>query len=109
MRIITVEEHFVTPTFVAGPGKASTERLRNSRPDGAFTIEQLSELGNKRVAEMDAAGIDVQVLSLNSPGVEPLEADAAISCSRDANDFLAHAINQHPTRFAGYASLPIQV
>lgn len=108
MRIITVEEHFVTPTFISGAGKASTERLRNSRRDGAFTIEQLSELGEKRVAEMDAAGIDMQVLSLNSPGVEQLEADAAVSCSRDANDFLAHAIGQHPTRFAGYASLPIQ-
>jgi predicted TIM-barrel fold metal-dependent hydrolase len=108
MRIITVEEHFVTPAFLAGPGKASTERLRNARPDGAFTIGQLSDVGDKRVAEMDAAGIDMQVLSLNSPGVEQLDADAAISCSHDANDYLAHAIDQHPTRFAGYASLPIQ-
>jgi uncharacterized protein len=108
MRVITVEEHFITPAFVAGPGKASTERFRSSRPGGAAIIEQLSEVGDKRVAEMDAAGIDMQVLSLNSPGVEQMDAEEAVACARDANDFLADAIKRHPTRFAGFASLPIQ-
>jgi len=108
MRTITIEEHFVTPAFLAGPGKVSTERFRSSRPGGADIIEQLSEVGDKRVAEMDAAGIDMQVLSLNSPGVEQIETDEAIACARDANDFLADAVKQHPARFAGFASLPIQ-
>jgi predicted TIM-barrel fold metal-dependent hydrolase len=108
MKVIAIEEHFVTPAFVAGPGKVSTERFRTSRPGGAAIIEKLSEVGNLRVAEMDAAGIDMQVLSLNSPGVEQAEPDEALSCARDANDVLADAIKRHPTRFAGFASLPIQ-
>jgi predicted TIM-barrel fold metal-dependent hydrolase len=108
MRVIAVEEHFVTPAFVAGPGKVSTEHFRTSRPGGAAIIDKLSDVGDKRVAEMDAAGIDMQVLSLNSPGVEQAEPDVAIACARDANDFLAEAIKRHPTRFAGFASLPIQ-
>jgi predicted TIM-barrel fold metal-dependent hydrolase len=108
MRIITVEEHFVTPAFVAGPGQVSTERFRTSRPDGAAIGDKLADVGDKRIAEMDEAGIDMQVLSLNSPGVEQAEPDEAISCARDANDFLAEAIKRHPTRFAGFASLPIQ-
>jgi predicted TIM-barrel fold metal-dependent hydrolase len=108
MRTIAVEEHFITPTFVAGPGKVSTERFRSSRSGGAAVVEKLSDVGDKRVAEMDAAGIDMQVLSLNSPGVEQSESDVAVACARDANDFLADSIKRHPARFAGFASLPIQ-
>ncbi len=108
MRTITVEEHFVTPGFLAGPGKNFFDRFRNSGPVGARMAEQLCELGDKRIREMDEAGIDMQVLSLNSPGVEQAEPDDAVACARDANDFLADAIKRHPTRFAGFASLPIQ-
>jgi predicted TIM-barrel fold metal-dependent hydrolase len=109
MRTITVEEHFVSPAFVAGPGKIFVERFKTMGPYGVRISEGLHDVGAKRVAEMDAAGIDVQVLSLNSPGVEQAEADVAVSVSRDSNDFLAEAVKAHPTRFAGFASLPIQV
>jgi predicted TIM-barrel fold metal-dependent hydrolase len=107
MRTITLEEHFISPGFVAGPGKQFTERLRGSGPHGARICEDLQELGDKRVAAMDAAGIDVQVLSLNSPGVEQAEVADQIAISRESNDFLLEAIKKHPTRFAGMASLPI--
>jgi len=106
MRIIAVEEHFVTPAFVSGPGKAAIERFRTSRAGGAELVERLSDVGDQRVAEMDAANIDMQVLSLNSPGVEQSDPQDAIVCARDANDFLADAIQRHPTRFAGFAALP---
>src|SRR5271169_3927058 len=99
MRTITVEEHFVTPAFVAGPGRGFLDRFRNSGPRGAIIADQLTDVGDKRVAEMDAVGIDMQVLSLNSPGVEQAEPDEAIACARDANDFLANVIKRYPTRF----------
>jgi predicted TIM-barrel fold metal-dependent hydrolase len=108
MRTIAVEEHFVTPAFVQGPGKGFLDRFKNSGPRGALIAERLADLGDKRLAEMDAAGIDVQVLSLNSPGVEQAEPAEAIACARDANDVLADAIGRHPTRFAGFAALPVQ-
>jgi predicted TIM-barrel fold metal-dependent hydrolase len=107
MRTITLEEHFISPGFVAGAGKEFTERMRNSGPHGVRIVEDLQELGDKRVAAMDAAGIDVQVLSLNSPGVEQAEVADQIAISRESNDFLLEAIKKHPTRFAGFASLPI--
>jgi predicted TIM-barrel fold metal-dependent hydrolase len=56
---------------------------------------------------MDAAGIDLQVLSLNSPGVEQLEAAEAIAVSNEVNGFLAAAVKLNPTRFAGFATLPV--
>ena len=108
MRVIAVEEHFVTPAFVEGPGKGFLDRFKNSGPRGALIADRLFEMGDKRVAEMDAAGIDMMVLSLNSPGVEQMEAADAVPCAHDANDFLAAAIKRHPTRYAGFAALPIQ-
>ncbi|MCK9915553.1 amidohydrolase family protein [Microbacteriaceae bacterium K1510] len=108
MRVIAIEEHFVTPAFVAGPGKVSTERFRTGRPGGATIVDKLFDVGDKRIAEMDAAGIDMQVLSLNSPGVEQADADEAVALAHDANDYLADAIKRHPTRLAGFASLAIQ-
>ncbi|MGE3159765.1 MAG: amidohydrolase family protein, partial [Xanthobacteraceae bacterium] len=107
MRTITLEEHFASPGFLAGPGKEFTERLRNSGPRGAGIYEQLQDIGDKRVAEMDAAGIDVQVLSLNSPGIEQAEAAEQIAIARESNDFLAEAVKKHPKRFAGFACLPV--
>lgn len=108
MRIIAVEEHFITPAFVAGPGRVSTERFRTGRPGGAAIVEKLFELGDSRIAEMDAAGVDMQVLSLNSPGVEQADRDDAVALARETNDFLADAIARHPSRLAGFASLAIQ-
>jgi predicted TIM-barrel fold metal-dependent hydrolase len=108
MRTIAVEEHFVTPAFVEGPGKAFLDRFRNPGPRGVVVAERLFDLGDKRIAEMDAAGLDMQLLSLNSPGVEQSEPAEAIAAARDANDFLAEAVKRHPTRFAGLASLAIQ-
>jgi hypothetical protein len=107
MRTITLEEHFVSPGFLAGPGKDFAERLRNSGARGARLVEQLQDVGDKRVAEMDSAGIDLQALSLNSPGVEQSDAALQVSAARDSNDFLAEAVKKHPKRFAGFAALPI--
>jgi len=107
MRTITVEEHFSTPGFNAGPGRQFNERLLSSGPRFAKIHEQLQDIGEKRIAEMDAANIDIQVLSLNAPGVEQAEAADQISVARDANDLLADAVKKHPKRFGGFASLPI--
>jgi predicted TIM-barrel fold metal-dependent hydrolase len=105
MRTVTVEEHFAHPEFFDGPGREFKEQAR-SGPRGAKLFEQLSDVGAKRLAEMDAAGIDMQLLSLQYPGTEQLEAAEAIAVARAANDFLAAAVKQHPMRFAGLAALP---
>ena len=50
MRTITVEEHFITPAFLAGPGKHFMNRFRDSGPAGAVIVDRLTDLGDKRVA-----------------------------------------------------------
>jgi predicted TIM-barrel fold metal-dependent hydrolase len=107
MRTIALEEHFVSPEFVSGPGKQFMERWRSGGPHGMRIHDRLLEVGDKRIAEMDAAGLDVQVLSLNSPGVEQADVADQIAVAREANDFLAEAIKKYPTRLAGFAVLPV--
>ena len=112
MRMITQEEHFVTPEFMEGPGHELGERARAAQdqspmaPITAHLVDQLLDLDDLRISDMDAAGIDVQVLSLNSPGVEQLDSSAAVTLAHQTNDYLWDAIQRHPNRLAGFATLP---
>ena len=106
MRTITLEEHFTTPKFLEGPGRKRKELAGKAGGRLAEVFAKLADVGEARLAEMDAAGIDMQVLSLTSPGAEQSEAAEAIALAHDANDFLADVVKQHPRRFAGLAVLP---
>lgn len=68
----------------------------------------LVDIGSKRLADMDRAGIDIAVLSLTAPGVHVFEKDLAASLARDYNDELAEACNRHPDRFVGLAAIAPQ-
>jgi len=60
-----------------------------------------------KVADMDAAGIAVTLLSINDPGPELFGADGP-KVARFAHDFLARVSRSHPARFHGLATLPLQ-
>lgn len=106
MRLVALEEHFVTPALV-GHG-SSTASI--AQPGAwAEASRRLLDFTEERLPEMDAVGVDVEVLSLNSPGIQA-EKDSA-SAVRQAitvNDFLAGVIRNHPDRFSGFAALPLQ-
>lgn len=107
MRTITLEEHYATPGFLNGPGRDFVQRAASAGNRMQEILARVRDVGEARIAEMDAAGIDVQVLSLNSPGVEPLAGDEACALAREANDFVVDAVKRNPSRFAGFAALPI--
>lgn len=107
MRTIALEEHFASPGFVAGAGKGFMNQLRHRGDSFADVYQKLQDIGDKRVAEMDAAGIDMQVLSLSAPGVEQSDAEEQISAAREANDWLADGVKKNPRRFAAFAALPV--
>jgi uncharacterized protein len=106
MRTITLEEHFATPGFFDGPGRELQNRAEKVGGRYANLIARLCDVGAKRLAEMDAAGIDMQVLSLTAPGVEQLDAAEAVALAREANDYVAEAVKNHPARFAAFAAVP---
>ncbi|MBU0556545.1 MAG: amidohydrolase family protein [Alphaproteobacteria bacterium] len=62
----------------------------------------------ERLAEMDRLGVDMQILSLTSPGVQMFRADQAVALAQLVNDRLAEVVRAHPTRFAGLASFAPQ-
>jgi uncharacterized protein len=106
MRVITLEEHFATPLFLDGPGQDLKNAALKFEGRALKIIEPLCDIGDKRIAAMDAAGVDFQMLSLTSPGTEQLDAAEALALTRDTNDALAEAVKKHPSRFGGFAALP---
>jgi len=106
MRTIALEEHFVTPELTGYSAATATV----AQPGvWAEALRRLVDLTEERLPTMDASGIDVAVLSLNAPGIQA-ESDPA-RAAREAyavNDFLAEVIANNPTRFRGFAALPLQ-
>jgi 2,3-dihydroxybenzoate decarboxylase len=69
---------------------------------------RLVYLAAQRLAEMDASGIDVAVLSQTVPGVQGIPDGAtAAAAARDINDFLSGIIATHPDRYAGFANIAL--
>jgi predicted TIM-barrel fold metal-dependent hydrolase len=106
MRIIALEEHFILPREEQSLPPGAHRGSDREKLLGFDVIAELLDLGEKRIAAMDAAGISMQVLSHNQPGCQALEAAAAIPMAREANDLLFDAVKAHPDRFAGFAALP---
>jgi 2,3-dihydroxybenzoate decarboxylase len=71
-------------------------------------IERLQDLGERRIADMDAAGIDHQVVSLTAPGLQVFDADTALGLQTEYNDQLAEAIRSRPDRFSALAAIATQ-
>jgi uncharacterized protein len=102
MRVIALEEHFWTPAIAEAIGALRNPDAGGESPLGA----DLADLGERRIAAMDASGIDLQVISHTTPGVQHLDGATAVPLAREANDSLAAAVREHPERFAGLATLP---
>jgi predicted TIM-barrel fold metal-dependent hydrolase len=111
MRIVALEEHFVIPEMtqrippgmIAGMGWPRPEDM----PAEMARPVQLKDLGDARLADMDDAGITLQVLSLAGPGADVLPVAESISFARDLNDRMAATCALHPTRYASFAHLPL--
>ena len=62
----------------------------------------------RKLRDMDAAGIDVSVLSVNMPGPENLVPELGVEAAKAGNDAMAETVQKHPDRFVGLAGLPWQ-
>lgn len=107
MKLIAIEEHFLTDEI-------RNEWNRNSGDDPTKNLNvgeiehRLDDVGSTRLSLMDETGIDVQVLSLNTPGLHNL-GNTSVSLARKTNDFVAEIIKNKPDRFQGFAALPTPV
>jgi predicted TIM-barrel fold metal-dependent hydrolase len=127
MRIICLEEHVVDQVvasavkdasaaevpYVADVGSryqddparepADRPRLMSLRESMKAATEPLSV----RVAAMDEAAIDCQVISLTNEPQLAAQGDA-VDLVRGANDRLAEAVAKYPNRFSAFFTLPWQ-
>ena len=112
MRIVALEEHFTVPRIVAGISPDAVAR-RGFPTDPNFRWAQtnkrdeLADLGAARIADMDASGVTVQVLSVAGPGADLVPGPDGIALARAYNDALAEACVRHPGRYRGFAHLPM--
>jgi 6-methylsalicylate decarboxylase len=93
---IDVHHHLSPPTYMQAA-------LANNFGDGAqrnWTVE-------KSLADMDAAGISVSMLSVTQPGVNFTSGDTARKLCRESNEYAAKLIADHPGRFGSFAMIPL--
>ncbi len=62
---------------------------------------------SKRIEEMDRVGIDIEVVSLSTPNVFFTTAEHQPAVAKMINDSYAELIASRPTRFKGFASIPM--
>jgi predicted TIM-barrel fold metal-dependent hydrolase len=112
MRVVALEEHFSVPDLVKriDPGAISRRgyKPRKAPTDRPNPLENLPEIGEKRLKSMDDAGITMGVLSNSGPGADVVPGPDGVAIAREMNDHLAAAIARHPNRFAGFGALPMQ-
>jgi predicted TIM-barrel fold metal-dependent hydrolase len=99
---ITLEDHFATTTTLA-----------DSKVFGAHVWSELGprllDLQDQRLRLMDAAGIEIMIVSLNAPAIQAIpDVRQAVEVAREANDVLAQEVAKRPDRFVGVAALPMQ-
>ncbi len=106
MRAIAIEEHWTT--------EGIDRALRTQGVDESLALndrgdipERLLDLGEQRIEFMDAAGIDMQIVSLAPPGTHGLPVGEAIALSREANDRASEAVGRYPTRLRAMTTLPM--
>jgi uncharacterized protein len=105
-RVIAIEEHAWTPELRAALLKFGGDETITTWSNQETTNRRLLDVGEERLARMDAMGVDFQVLSITAPGTQQLPPELAVPLARDANDFLADAVRRRPDRFAAFATLP---
>lgn len=95
----TEEPRFEWTSPTSGVAKVGSSTPSHVDKPGDFDIEA-------RVSDLDAAGIDVQVLSHTCPGVAELPVKESVEWARRINDIFAGICRDYEGRFYFLATLP---
>jgi len=81
--------------------------LRNPTDQPRMLRERIQDLGDLRLGDMDALGIDHQVLSVTA-GIDTLDVSLGRDLAQLTNERIAEASRTHPARFSGLAAVALQ-
>jgi len=96
MAVIAIEEHFTSPEL---------RKLIAPREGPIQTM--LDTMSTRIIKDLDAAGIDIAVLSENNPAAHNLDPEISVKMAKASNDFLHATIQANPKRFKGFVALPL--
>ncbi|MFG1846385.1 amidohydrolase family protein [Micromonospora carbonacea] len=99
---IGTEETFSTPALL---------KLNSINQDHIDFLTEigLADLGQRRIGDMDAGGLNVQILSAHTPSVQNVPGKRGIDFSYRLNRLLVEGpIAKYPGRFRAFATLPLQ-
>ena len=114
---IDIHNHYFPPAYVddieARPGVATVtmgdKGYRHLNYAGDYNVIAEGHVSlDARIGEMNAAGVDMQVLTLTTPGPHVEESRRGVALARLVNDRLAEGVAAHPRRFVALATLPMQ-
>ena len=95
------------PQYAAGTSKAGEDIIRMwGAPFMTLTPEMLDY--DKRIRDMDAAGVDLAIVSLTCPNAYFGDAATSLEAARIMNDSMAAQQTARPDRIRWFASLPWQ-
>lgn len=106
MRIVTLEEHISFPEMANKIPKEALGGFGQSEVMQRMNLK-LADITNDRLKSMDANGIAMQVLSVDSLGANLLSAEQAPNFAAQYNDLIAERIKGFENRFTAFAHLPM--
>lgn len=114
MKVVAIEEHFMSARVNKEHNRIQREKALSPAQLAKFQFiddfvnkGDITEIGAGRLRDMEAAGVDVQIISYGNNSPAYLEAEYAIPLCKMANDDLAELCSRHPNVFYGFAVLPL--
>ena len=102
LKFIATEETYTTDELIAR-NAINDEHIEYLKGTG------LLELGAGRIGAMDEAGVNIQVLSAHTPGVQNVPGQEGIDFAYRLNKMIAAGpMATYPKRYQAYATLPLQ-
>lgn len=97
--IVDVHHHILPPAYVAALGaRMGAQGLTGATPRWSPEIS---------LEAMERNGIAAAVTSISSPGVWHGNPAEAAALARDCNEYAARMVQDHPSRFGFFATLPL--
>ena len=110
MRTIDIHAHITPEAYIAASRKG--EAWHGIAPQSISNMSynpRTTWTPQERIADMNSLGVDVQVLSTNASFYNyDMDASVVAAMARDCNDYVAQLTKDHPDRFSGFATLPMQ-
>jgi len=110
MRTIDIHAHITPEAYIAASRRG--EPWHGIQPEGVSNMNynpRTTWTPQERIADMNSLGVDVQVLSTNASFYNyDMDASVVAAMAHDCNDYVAQLTKDHPDRFSGFATLPMQ-